>query len=217
MSDLIEIATKYFGNIAQGAVVTLQLTAGALILSTALGLVIAGLRLSGRWWLRAPAVVYIEVIRNTPALLQLFLIYFGLAELGLRLDAFPAAILTLGILGGAFLAEIFRGGILSVDRGQAEAALSLGMRYDQMMRRIVLPQAFRVVIPPSTNYLISLLKETSLVLTIAVPEIMYRANNVASATYQSLAVFAIAGAIYFALCFPLSRLAIALERKLRIA
>jgi polar amino acid transport system permease protein len=102
---------------------------------------------------------------------------------------------------------------VSVERGQTEAALSMGMNYFQVMRRVVLPQALRLVIPPSTNFLIGLIKDTSLVLTIAVPEIMYRAYTVSSLTYQAIYVFAIAGAIYFAICFPLSRLALRLETR----
>jgi His/Glu/Gln/Arg/opine family amino acid ABC transporter permease subunit len=202
------------GYIAAGLFVTAQITVGAAMIGTAIGLIAAACRLSRFWWLRAPVSVYIEVIRNTPALLQLFLIYFGLAEIGIRLSALTSAILTMGILGGAFLTEIFRAGILSVDKGQMEAALSIGMGYLQVMRRVVLPQAMRLVIPPSTNFLIGLIKDTSLVLTISVPEVMYRAYNVASLTYQSIYVFALAGMIYFAACFPLSRLALRLEGRL---
>ena len=211
--SFVGIAHHYFVYIAEGAGITAEITLGAAVIAIVIGLVAAACRLSRFRWLRAPVTVYIEVIRNTPALLQLFLVYFGLAEIGLVLPALLSAILTLGILGGAFLTEIFRAGIVSVERGQTEAALSMGMNYFQVMRRVVLPQALRLVIPPSTNFLIGLIKDTSLVLTIAVPEIMYRAYTVSSLTYQAIYVFAIAGAIYFAICFPLSRLALRLETR----
>jgi polar amino acid transport system permease protein len=130
-----------------------------------------------------------------------------------NLNSFTAAVLTLGFIGGAYLAEVFRAGIESVDRGQVEAAVSLGMRPAPVMRRIVLPQALVLILPPFTNFVIALLKDTSLALTIAVPEIMYRSYDVASQTFRSMEVYTMAGAIYLAICLPLSRLVRALERR----
>ena len=169
--------------------------------------------------LKAPGAVdqqatgYVEVLRGTPALLQIFVIYFGLASYGIRLEPLPAAAITLSILGGAYVTEIIRAGIEAVDRGQVEAAESLGMSKAAIMRRIVLPQAAVMMLPPFTNYLISLIKDTSLALTISVPEIMYRSYDVASQTFRSMDIYAIAGVIYLAMCFPLSRLARRLERR----
>jgi ABC-type amino acid transport system permease subunit len=164
-------------------------------------------------WLRGPAVVYIELIRATPALLQLFVVYFGLTAFDIRLDPFSAASLTLAVIGGAYAAEVFRAGIEAVDRGQYEAARSLGMPAALAMRRIILPQAAVLILPPFTNFVIAMVKDTSLALTIAVPEIMYRSYDAASQSFRSIEIYAMAGAIYVAICLPLSQLAQVLERR----
>lgn len=212
MSQFLAFAGLYFPYILKGTIVTVELTALALLLSITLGLIAAIGKLSARRVAAAVANVYIELIRGTPALLQLFVIYFGLTSYGVSLNSFTAAVLTLGFIGGAYLAEVFRAGIQSVDRGQVEAAISLGMRPSPVMRRIVLPQALVLTLPPFTNFVISLLKDTSLALTIAVPEIMYRSYDVASQTFRSMEVYAMAGVIYLAMCLPLSRLVKVLER-----
>ena len=126
MSELFAFAERYFPYILKGAIVTIELTVLSLLISIALGLIAAIGKLSGRRIASAAANVYIELIRGTPALLQLFVIYFGLTSYGVNLDSFTAAVLTLGFIGGAYLAEVFRAGIQSVDRGQVEAAVSLG-------------------------------------------------------------------------------------------
>ncbi len=213
MLDFIDLARHYFPYIARGAVVTLELTAVALAGSVVLGLLLAIARLTHIAWLRGIAGVYIELIRATPALLQLFIIYFGLTTFGVRLDPFAAAALTLGLIGGAYAAEIFRAGIEAVDRGQFEAARSLGMPAPLAMRRIILPQAAILILPPFTNFVIAMVKDTSLALTIAVPEIMYRSYDAASQSFRSLEIYAMAGIIYVAICLPLAQLAKALERR----
>ena len=213
MSDFLSLAGHYLPYILKGAIVTIELTVLSLLISVVLGLIAAISKLSGRRVAAAIANVYIEIIRGTPALLQLFVIYFGLTSFGLNLNSFTAAFLTLGLIGGAYLAEVFRAGIESVDPGQVEAAVSLGMRPAPVMRRIVLPQAVVLTLPPFTNFVIALLKDTSLALTIAVPEIMYRSYDVASQTFRSMEVYAMAGAIYLGLCLPLSSLVKALERR----
>jgi His/Glu/Gln/Arg/opine family amino acid ABC transporter permease subunit len=213
MSEFLSLAQRYFPYILRGTIVTIELTGLSLVISVILGLVAAIGKLSGRRIAAAIAGIYIELIRGTPALLQLFVIYFGLASYGVNLNSFTAAVLTLGFIGGAYLAEVFRAGIESVDRGQVEAAVSLGMRPQPVMRRIILPQALVLILPPFTNFVIALLKDTSLALTIAVPEIMYRSYDVASQTFRSMEVYAMAGAIYLAMCLPLSRVVRALERR----
>ena len=164
-------------------------------------------------WLRFIAATYIEVIRAMPALLQLFIIYFGLTSFSIRLDPFSAASLTLGLIGAAYAAEVFRAGIESVDRGQYEASRSLGMSAPLAMRRIILPQAAVLVLPPFTNFVIAMVKDTSLALTIAVPEIMYRSYDAASQSFRSMEIYLMAGLIYMAICLPLSQLAQAFERR----
>jgi His/Glu/Gln/Arg/opine family amino acid ABC transporter permease subunit len=213
MMNFLSFAATYFPYVARGIVVTVELTLLSLAGSLALGLLGALAKGSKRRWMAVIAVAYVEVLRGTPALLQIFVIYFGLASYGVRLEPLPAAAITLSILGGAYVTEIIRAGIEAVDRGQVEAAESLGMSRAAIMRRIVLPQAAVMMMPPFTNYLISLIKDTSLALTISVPEIMYRSYDVASQTFRSMDIYAIAGVIYFAICFPLSRLARRLERR----
>jgi polar amino acid transport system permease protein len=213
MLDFLNLAQLYFPYILRGAIVTLELTVLALIASIVLGLLTAFARMSKQPWLRAAAGTYIELIRATPALLQLFIVYFGLTSFDIRLDPFSAAVLTLGLIGGAYAAEVFRAGIEAVDRGQYEAARSLGMPSPLAMRRIILPQAAVLILPPFTNFVIAMVKDTSLALTIAVPEIMYRSYDAASQSFRSLEIYSMAGIIYVAICLPLSQLAKGLERR----
>jgi polar amino acid transport system permease protein len=213
LSSFLDLAVRYFPYIVRGTWITLELTLLSLCVSGVLGLAAAIGKMSASRLASVPARLYIEIIRGTPALLQIFLVYFGLTSYGVRLEPLPAAVITLGLIGGAYLAEIFRAGIESVDRGQVEAATSLGMKRRAIMRRIVLPQAMVLILPPFTNFLIALIKDTSLALTITVPEIMYRAYDAANQSFRSMEIYAMAGAIYLAMCYPLSRLARWLERR----
>jgi polar amino acid transport system permease protein/cystine transport system permease protein len=154
-------------------------------------------------------------MRGTPALTQLFIIYFGLADIGLGMPPMAAAIVGLGANGAAYLAEVFRAGISAVHRGQNEAALSLGLPPIDVMRFVVLPQATRIMVPPFCNYAIQLLKDTSLVSSVAAPEIMFRARNLVMDTYLSMHVYVLAAAIYLAISIPLSHLASRLQRNLK--
>ena len=150
---------------------------------------VALMRLS-RWrLLRWLAIAYIEFFRGTPALVQLFVIYFGFPDVGFQPSPFQAAIIGLGLNGAAYLAEIYRAGIESIHRGQMEAALSLGMTPARAMRYIVLPQAIRTMLPPITNFAIVLLKDTSIVFAVGVVEIMALARNLVTETLQSAAVY----------------------------
>jgi polar amino acid transport system permease protein/cystine transport system permease protein len=157
----------------------------------------------------------VEILRGTPALTQLFILYFGLAEFGIELTPISAAILGFGLNGSAYLAEIYRAGILAINKGQMEAALSIGMRPLEAMRYIVLPQAIRIVLPPLTNYAVSLLKDSAIVSAIAVPEIMLRARQLVTETYLSLEIYLIAAALYLAMSLPMMQLARRLERARR--
>lgn len=196
----------------QGALVTLLVSAGAMVIAVTLGLALALARLylprAGRL-----AGAYIEVFRGTPVLLQLYLLYYGLAPV-LRLDAFGAAILGLGLNYAAYEAEIQRAGILSVPAGQLEAALSLGMSRRLALRRIVLPQAFRVALPGITNDFIAMLKDSSLVSVITVVELTKRMAITAVDTRGWLLPGLACAALYFAMSYPLARLARAWERRL---
>lgn len=213
MSDYLQLVQTYFPYVAKGASITIQLTVVALLGSVALGLLTTFAKLANLRLLRIVASIYIELIRATPALLQLFIIYFGLTSFGLRLDPFTAASITLSLVGGAYAAEIFRAGIEAVDTGQFEAARSLGMSTPLAMRRIILPQAAVIVLPPFTNFVISMIKDTSLALTISVPEIMYRSYDASSQSYRSMAIYSMAAVLYLAICLPLSGFAKALEKR----
>ncbi len=213
MNDYLQLLQTYFPYVAKGATITLQLTIVALLGSVALGLLTTFAKLANLRLLRVVATIYIELIRATPALLQLFIIYFGLTSFGLRLDPFTAASITLSLVGGAYAAEIFRAGIEAVDTGQFEAARSLGMSTPLAMRRIILPQAAVIILPPFTNFVISMIKDTSLALTISVPEIMYRSYDASSQSYRSMAIYSMAAILYLAICLPLSGFAKALEKR----
>ncbi len=213
MNDYLQLLQTYFPYVAKGVTITLQLTIVALLGSVALGLLTTFAKLANLRLLRVVATIYIEMIRATPALLQLFIIYFGLTSFGLRLDPFTAASITLSLVGGAYAAEIFRAGIEAVDTGQFEAARSLGMSTPLAMRRIILPQAAVIILPPFTNFVISMIKDTSLALTISVPEIMYRSYDASSQSYRSMAIYSMAAILYLAICLPLSGFAKALEKR----
>jgi His/Glu/Gln/Arg/opine family amino acid ABC transporter permease subunit len=192
---------------------TVTVALGALIFALVFGLLVALMRLS-RWRaLRYPAIAYLEVFRGTPALVQLFVIYFGFPDIGFEPSPFQAAIVGLGLNGAAYLSEVYRAGIESIHRGQMEAALSLGMTPARALQYIVLPQAIRTMLPPITNFAIILLKDTALVFAIGVVEIMALARNLVTETLQSAAVYLIAGGIYLCVTIPMARLAAGLERQ----
>ncbi len=197
-----------------GAIVSTQVAAGALLVAICGGLALALLSQSRAAPPRWIAACYVELIRGTPALAQLFIIYFGLADLGLGMPPMVAAIVGLGVNGSAYLAEVFRAGIQAINRGQTEAAVSLGMTPAVAMRFVVLPQATRVMLPPFVNYSVQLLKDTSLISAIAAPEIMFRARNLVMETYESMTIYLLVAAIYLSISIPLSHLAARLQARL---
>lgn len=165
--------------------VTIQIAVGATVLGVLLGLVTAIFRMSPIRPLNWVATVYIEVIRNTPALVQVFILYYGLGQLGLRIPALPAMILALGINNGAYLAEIFRGGIQSIRRGQLEAAAALGLPARTTFLGIVLPQAIRSIWPALTNQTIQIVLATSLAAIVGMPDLVNKAMYFISRTYRT--------------------------------
>jgi polar amino acid transport system permease protein len=206
-----ELLRLYAPFLLQGVWVTLELTSLGVLLSLALGVVgVLGRRSS----FRLPyglSTAYVEFIRGTPELLQVFLIYFGLAQYGIVLPAFVAGVLWLGIFGGAYVAEILRAGIQSIDKGQIEAAQALGLGQGSIMRKVVLPQAVALVLPPIASFGINELKASSLAYTIGVGELMSKANIAAVSSYRTMEFYLAAAAIYFAFCYPLSKLVGRLE------
>jgi His/Glu/Gln/Arg/opine family amino acid ABC transporter permease subunit len=185
-----------------------------LALALVLGIFVAVARISSFKLLSYPALIYTDVMRGTPALVQLFIIYFGLSDLGLEFDPISAAIIGLGLNGAAYVGEIYRAGIVAIHRGQIEAALSLGMTPVRAMRYIILPQAVRIVLPPLTNYAILLVKDTAIISTIAAPEVMFEARRIVQATFMhsvSGQIYLMAAFIYMAITLPMSYVAKRME------
>lgn len=144
-------------------------------------------------------------VRGTPALTQLFLIYFGLASIGIALPAFVAAVAGLGLNYAAYMSEVYRAGIAAVHRGQREAALAIGMTNAVAMRNIILPQALRIIVPPMANYAVSLLKDTSVASLISAPELMLRARDLSSEYFMPMELYLLAGAMYLVMAYPLGK------------
>ncbi len=197
-----------------GVFATVIITLGGLILAILLGLLFAVLRSLPFRSARAVVIVYVELFRSVPVLTQLFIIYFGLAELGLRFSPLSAAILGFGINGGAYLTEVFRAGIEVIDRGQIEAGFTVGMTRLQAMRYLVLPQAIRVVLPPLGNFAIGLLKDTSVASAVAAPELSFRARGLVNQTFLSTQIYLMVAVLYLCLSLPLSLLTRHLERRM---
>ncbi|WP_246081955.1 ABC transporter substrate-binding protein/permease [Nocardioides litoris] len=210
-----EVVRDTAGPMALGALrVTLPLTVISFAAGLALALLAALARMSSSRWLRWPARTYISIIRGTPLLVQLFIVYYGLPELGLRLPGFTAACVALSLNVGGYAAEVIRSSILSVPRGQFEAATTLGMGYRQTMRRIVLPQASRIAVPPLSNTLLSLIKDTSLASVVLVTELFREAQTVAQNTGEFLVLYTLAAAYYWIICLVVSAGQGRLEKRL---
>ncbi len=198
------------------ALTTSKITAGAFVVAIVAGCLIALLDTAPIPPLRVLIRVYVEVIRGTPVLAQLFILYFGLSEIGIRFTSVQAAVLGLGLNGAAYLAEVFRAGIESIHTGQMEAALAVGLTPFAAMRFVVLPQGFRVVVPPVANYSIGLLKDTAVVSAVAAPEIMFRARNLVMETCLSMQIYLLVAIMYLVMSLALSRVAARLERRFAV-
>jgi polar amino acid transport system permease protein len=201
--------------ILTGLGVTIAYTVGTIILGLVIGLVAGLLRLSRNPMITAPLVAYVEIFRCTPLLVQIVWFYYALpVVLGIDIPAHVAAVLVLSLYTGAFYAEIIRGGVNSIERGQWDAARAIGMRRRQVMRHVILPQAVKRMIPPFMNQSIIQLKNTSLVSTIAVADLLYQGTIITAATYRPLEVYTMVAIIYFLVLFPLTLAAQQIERRL---
>lgn len=210
----VEIMKSAFPLLLAGAGITLEITALSVAFGMLIGIIIALIRLSRLKPLRWLGNVYVDFIRGTPLLVQIFLVYFALPGLiEHRVDAFFAAIAACSINSGAYVAEIFRGGIQSIDIGQMEAGRSLGMSWWQTMRYIILPQAFKRIIPPLGNEFIAMLKDSSLVSVIGFEELTRRGQLIIARTYASFEIWMAVAIIYLILTFTVARLTGLLERK----
>ncbi|RED29369.1 amino acid ABC transporter membrane protein (PAAT family) [Brevibacillus brevis] len=211
----IDIAQSSFLPLLKGALLySLTIAIASFFIGLIIAVLTALARLSGIKPLIAIARFYVSIIRGTPLLVQLFIIFYGLPSIGLMIDPIPSAIIGFSLSVGAYSSEVVRAAILSIHKGQWEAAYSLGMTYWQALRRVVLPQAARVSIPPLSNSFISLVKDTSLASVVLVPEMFRKAQEVVAATYEPLLVYAEAALIYWVICFVLSIFQDRIENKL---
>ncbi len=211
-----EALAKYAPYFIPAAVMTFKITAAGILIGLMLGLLTAFCKISHKPFLNVPAKLYIFLVRGTPLLIQLLIIYVGLVNI-IYLDPFPAAALALGIHNGAYLAEIFRGAIQSIDRGQMEAARSLGMPYSRAMRRIILPQAFKRAIPPLGNQFIIALKDSSLASVISISELVLKARQLAASTYMQMEMLLIAAVYYLLFTSLLTVVVNYVEKRMQIS
>ena len=210
-SDLSEFAPA----LARGTELTVLLTFVSMFIALVLGLLIALARSSPVMPLRWMAAAYVDLLRGTPLLLQLFYIYFVLPYVGIRLPAIPAGIAGLSLNYAAYLSEVYRAAIGAVDPGQSEASRALGMSSSLAFRRIIAPQALRVALPPIGNYFIAMFKDTALVAIISVEELMFTAEQLGATTYKYLEIFTATFLIYLVISYPASLAVQAMERKMR--
>lgn len=200
----------------KGSVMTVELTVITLIMGTILGILLALLKLSKSVVLRVLSSFYTWIFRGTPLLLQLFFFYYGLPFIGIKLTPFEAAMIGLSLNCSAYMAEIIRGGIQSIDKGQFEAAKALGFSYSETMRKIILPQTFKLIIPPVGNEFIAMLKDTSLVSTIAMVELMRSAQQMYATTFKPIEVFLTAGVLYLLMTTIFTGVFSVFEKKLSV-
>lgn len=213
--DIIELVVKYKQYYITGIKITLLLSFLSLIIGGTLGALISLLRLSKVKFLRFIASVYIEVVRGIPMLVMISLVFFGSYVLsGVDLNAFISTLIAVSLNSAAYVAEIVRSGIQSIDKGQTEASRSLGISQSQTMRHVIFPQAIKNILPALANEFVTLIKETSVASTIGLAELMFASKTVQSASYQPFKPLVIVAVIYFILTFTLSQLIGLFERRL---
>lgn len=213
MIQFLHHAREFMPILLQGAWLTILVTLGSLLLSTLLGLVWAVMRVSGIPLLANASATLINLLRGIPIIVILFFLYFVMPDVGISLSALQAGILGLGIAYSAYQAENFRAGIEAVDHGQVEAARAMGMSWGLMMRRVVLPQAVKIVLPPYGNIMIMMLKDSSQASTITVAELALQGKMIATSTFQNATVFTLVALIYLVMCVPLILLVRHLEKR----
>jgi L-cystine transport system permease protein len=215
LERLITIAQSSLLPLVKGALFyTIPLTLITFSIGLVLAILTALARISNVKLLEIIARVYVSAIRGTPLLVQLFIIFYGLPSVGITIDPFPAAVIGFSLNVGAYASEIIRASILSIPKGQWEAAYSLGMSYTQALKRIILPQAARVSVPPLSNTFISLVKDTSIASVILVSEMFRKAQEIAAMNYEVLLIYTEAALIYWIICFLLSIVQEGIEHRL---
>jgi His/Glu/Gln/Arg/opine family amino acid ABC transporter permease subunit len=208
----LEIALRNFGPLLAGLMLTVELTIVVIAISLVFALLVALGAMSRFRSLRWLVNIYVEAIRGTPLLLQLIYVYYVLPELGIRLNSFTAGVIALTLNYSAYLSEVYRGGIQAIARGQHDAAAALGMTRVLAMRRIILPQAVRIVIPTLGNYFIGLFKDTALCSVVSIQEVVFTAQILAARNFQYFTLYTVVGLMYFAVSFPAARFVAYLER-----
>jgi|OpeIllAssembly_1097287.scaffolds.fasta_scaffold385576_2 polar amino acid transport system permease protein len=217
MDRLIKNFLEFMPILLKGTIYTVEITVAAIILSTVLGFILSLALVSDRAWIYRPVRLWINFIRGVPLLVQMFYVYFVMPDIGIKLDAMEAGIFALSVCYASYHAETFRAGILSIPKGQWESAKSIGLRYWQIMTRIILPQAARVILPPiGTSYII-LLKDSSLASAITVRELTRSGQLIATSTFENMQVFTMVALIYVTLTQLLAFFIQMSERKFRIS
>jgi polar amino acid transport system permease protein len=213
MNQFFKDAIEFIPILFEGAKLTILVTIGSLVLSTLLGMVWALMRVS-----KYPALVWfssamINILRGIPIIVLLFYIYFVMPDVGVSFSALHAAIIGLGLAYSAYQAENFRAGIEAVDRGQIEAAMAMGMSWTMTMRRVILPQAVKIILPPYGNIMIMMLKDSSQASTITVAELALQGKLIASSNFKNATVFTLVAVLYLVMCIPLILLVRHLEKR----
>lgn len=201
-------------NLLMGCLVTLEISLAALVIGMVIGIVLALFRISSIKPLRAFSMAYIWVVRGTPLLVQLFILYFGLPQLGIQMSSMTAGILGIGLNTGAYIAEIIRSGIIAIDDGQMEAAESIGMSYPKAMIRIIAPQVIRIIVPSLLNQFIITLKNSSIASLVTITELMRAGNQIIYATFRSFEVYTVVAFLYLIMCSALMVLSKYVEKRL---
>lgn len=214
--DFFSVALQFAPKFIPGVIKTLELSFLSILLGTVFGLSAAVLKLSHRKLLMLITDFYINIVRGTPLLLQLIFIFYGLPQLGIGLDSFTSAVIGLAFHNGAYISEIFRGAIESIDYGQREAARAMGMNKWQAIRRVIFPQAFKRSIPALGNQFIIAVKDSSLASAITITETLMLSRQFVAATYQVFPIFFVAGCYYLLITISLSKLLLKLEAHLKI-
>ncbi len=210
------VIANWSPELLAAAGVTLRVSAISFVLALIIGTVTGVIRSRAGGRLAFPIAAYVEFFRGTPLLVQLFFIYYGLPQIGITMDAWTAAIVGLGLNGGAYISEIVRGALAGIHRGQYDAAHALGFGWLQTIAWVVMPQALRTATPPLMNSFAALLKESSLVSILAITEMMNVANQVYSRTFRAFEIFAVVALMYFTMTFFVSQVSRLLERRLAL-
>lgn len=210
-----ELLNQVYPKLLAGLGVTIQLTVISLCLAIVMGMVTCFFKISKIKFLNFLATIYVDVIRGTPLLVQAFFIYFGITQaLNFRMSAFTAAIIVLSLNAGAYLSEIFRSGISAISIGQMEAARSLGLPYSKAMIKVILPQAFRIVIPSIVNQFIITIKDTSILSVIGLPELTFNGKIIVARNFESFKIYTMIGIMYFIVIMILTKVSSLIERRM---